>query len=202
MVVKNSMDLLELLRKRGKDGGLDGLMKPPEPWHVTEKDQAWTDRILASARRSRELRQQNIAARGEREPYRGIRGYTHSWVVKDEASAQTQTIVADVQALAAQCDFKMRTPRSKYEDFTLGPDRISLNAEVDGCGTFEYPPDRKRNVEIGIIAGYGACITEARPYDALVSAALLAIKHHRGDDVRATSMGGPQRSAWQVAKAL
>ena len=123
-------------------------------------------------------------------------------MIKDEASAQTQTIAADVRALADQCDFKMRKPRNKYEDFTLGPDRISLNAEVDGGLTFEYPPDRKRNVKIGIPAGYGECNTFAKPYDALVGAALLSIKHHLGDDVQATSTGGPQHPAWQAAKAL
>ena len=68
MVVKNSMDLLELLRKRGKDGGLDGLKKTPEPWHVTEKDRARTDRILASARRSRELREKTSLPAEDRNP--------------------------------------------------------------------------------------------------------------------------------------
>ena len=112
-------------------------------------------------------------------------------MIKDEASAQPQTIVADVRALADQCDFKMRKPRNKYEDYTLGPDRISLNAEVDGGLTFEYPPDRKRNVKIGIPAGYGECNTFANPYDALVGAALLAIKHHLGDDVTGDVHGRP-----------
>ena len=93
-------------------------------------------------------------------------------------------------------------PSNKYEEFTLGPDRISLNAEVDGCETFVYPPDRKRNVKIGIIAGYGACITDAKPYDALVGAAMLAIKHHLGDDAKVQSAGDPQHPAWQAAKAL
>ena len=40
-------------------------------------------------------------------------------MIKDEQSAQTQTIVADVQALATQCDFKTRTPRSDHEDYAL-----------------------------------------------------------------------------------
>lgn len=108
----------------------------------------------------------------------------------------------DVQALAAQCEFKMRTPRSTYEDFTLDPDRISLNTEVDGCGTFEYPPDWKRNLEFGLPTGYGKCTTAAMPYDALVGAALLAIKHHLGDDVTLNSMGGPQHPACQAAFEL
>ena len=184
------------------DDDVYGLVKPPEPWHMSEEDQAWIARVLEPIRRQRELRQQNIGTRSGPEPYHGIRGYTHRWMIKDEASAQTQTIVADVQALADQCDFKMGKPPSKYEDYTLGPDRISLNAEVDRGMTFDYPPDRKRNVKIGIPAGYGECTTNAKPYDALVGATLLAIKHHLGDDVQATSTGGPQHPAWQAAKAL
>ena len=189
-------------RQNHDDEEVYGLIEPPEPWHITEEQQARLDHIFASARRSRELREKNIAARGGPEPYPWIRGYAHSWIIKDEASPQTRTIVADVQALADQCDFKMRTQRNKYEEFTLGPDRISLNAEVDGCETFVYPPDRKRNVKIGIIAGYGACITDAKPYDALVGAAMLAIKHHLGDDAKVQSAGDPQHPAWQAAKAL
>ena len=182
---------------------VDGLIKMPEPtWHMSEEQQARLDNIFASARRSRELRQQSIAARGGPEPYPRIRGYTHLWVIKDEASAQTQTIVADVQALAAQCEFKMRKARSKYEDFTLGPDRISLIAQVDACGTFNYPPDWKLNVECGVPVGYGKCTTDAKPYDALVGAALLAIKHHLRDDVIVRPAGLPQHPSWQAAKAL
>ena len=185
------------------DEVVDGLVKAPEPtWHITEEGQARLDRIFAAGRRLWELREKNIATRGEPKPHHGIRGYTHRWLIKDEASAQTKTIVADVQALADQCDFKMGKPRSKYEEYALGPDRISLNAEVDLGMTFDYPPDRKRNVKIGIPAGYGECTTNAKPYDALVGAALLAIKHHLGDDVQATSTGGPQHPAWQAAKAL
>ena len=184
------------------DDDVHGLIKPPEPWHITEEQQARLDRIFASARRSRELREKDIAARGEPKPYHGIRGYTHRWMIKDAASAQTQTIVADVQALADQCDFKMGKPRSKYEDYTLGPDRISLNAGVDRGMTFDYPPDRKRNVKIGIPAGYGECNTFAKPYDALVGAALLAIEHHLGDQVIVTLAGLPQHPAWQKAKSL
>ena len=184
------------------DEEVHGLIKAPEPWHMTEEQQARLDRIFASARRSRELRQRNIAARGGPEPYPWIRGYTHAWVVKDEQSAQTQTIVADVQALAVQCDFKMRTPRNKYDYYTMGPDRIVLNAEVDGLEDFNYPPDWKLNVKNRFPAGYGLCTTDAKPYDALVGAALLAIKHHLGDDVTVRSIGGPQHTAWQKAIAL
>ena len=144
-------------RQNNDDDDVYGLIEPPEPWHITEEQQARLDHIFASARRSRELREKNIAARGEPKPHHGIRGYTHRWMIKDEASAQTKTIVADVQALADQCDFKMGKPRSKYEEYALGPDRISLNVEVDRGMTFDYPPDRKRNVKIGIPAGYGEC---------------------------------------------
>ncbi len=189
-------------RQNHDDDDVYGLIEPPEPWRMSEEDQAWIERVLTPIRRQRELREQDIAARGQPKPYHGIRGYTHRWMIKDEASAQTQTIVADVQALAGQCDFKMGKPRSKYEDYTLGPDRISLNAEVDRGMTFDYPPDRERNVKIGIPAGYGECTTNAKAYDALVAAALLAIKHHLGDDVQATSTGGPQHPAWQAAFEL
>ena len=190
-------------RQNRDDEEVHGLVTAPEPtWHITEEGQARLDRIFAAGRRLWEQMERENAARGGPEPHRATRGYTHRWMIKDEASAQTQTIVADVRALADQCDFKMRKPRNKYEDYALGPDRISLNAEVDGGLTFEYPPDRKRNVKIGIPAGYGECNTFAKPYDALVGAALLAIKHHLGDDVQATSTGGPQHPAWQAAKAL
>ena len=182
---------------------VDGLIKPPEPtWHMTEEEQAMIDRMRRSGRRLWDQIEQNAAFREAVKSYPGERGYTHSWVIKDQQSAQTEKIIADVQALAAQCDFKMQTPRNKHEDFTLGPDRISLNAEQDGRGTFEYPPNWKRNIEFGLPAGYGECTTDAMPYDALVGAALLTIKYHLGDDVTVRSMGAPQHAAWQAAKAL
>ena len=202
-MTQRSDDYDETNQEPQHDEEVHGLVKAPEPnLRMYEESQAWIDRVLAPIRRQRELQEKNIAARSRPEPYRDIRGYTHRWMIKDEASAQTQTIVADVQALADQCNFKMGKPRSKYEEYALGPDRISLNDEVDRGMTFDYPPDRKRNVKIGIPAGYGECTTNAKPYDALVGAALLAIKHHLGDDVQATSTGGPQHPAWQAAKAL
>ena len=202
-MTQRSDDYDETSQDPQHDEEVHGLVKAPEPnLRMYEESQAWIERVLAPIRRQRALREKNIAARGEPKPHHGIWGYTHRWLIKDEASAQTKTIVADVQALADQCDFKMGKPRSKYEEYALGPDRISLNAEVDRGMTFDYPPDRKRNVKIGIPAGYGECTTNAKPYDALVGAALLAIKHHLGDDVQATSTGGPQHPAWQAAKAL
>lgn len=127
-------------------------------------------------------------------------GYTHRWVVKDRLSAQTPIIAQDAQTLAAACGFAVSHSFDEPERApTFGPGYIQFNARVNAYEDFRYPPNWSSNADVGLPAGFGWCKTELQPYDTLVAATVLAIKHHLENDVVANSDGPPDSPAWTKA---
>ena len=55
-------------RRNHDDEVVDGLIEPPEPWHITEEQQASLDRIFAIGRRLWGTMERDLAARGGPEP--------------------------------------------------------------------------------------------------------------------------------------
>ena len=84
----------------------------------------------------------------------------------------------------------------------FSPTEIRFNARENGCDDFRYPPDPRDNEKAGQPAGYGSCNTDMLPYDQLVAATMLVIKHHLGDDVVIQSDGDHRSGTWGAAMNL
>ena len=129
--------------------------------------------------------------------------YIHRWWIKDQCSPKTPTIAQDTQALAHTWGKALRRSRNEPEaEPVFSPDEIRFNATEDGCDDFRYPPDRSENEPAGQPAGYGCCNTDMMPYDQLVAATMLVIKHHLGDSVVIKSDGDHRSGTWGAAMNL
>ena len=116
--------------------------------------------------------------------------YIHRWWIKDQCSPKTPTVAEDAQALANTWGKALHRSADEPEaEAVFSPDEIRFNAPEDGCDDFSYPPNRSENEKAGQPAGYGCCNTDMLPYDQLVAATMLVIKHHLGDDVVVKSDG-------------
>ena len=125
--------------------------------------------------------------------------YIHHWRLKTRFSQQTTSISKDAQALAN----KWRRPlcRSRDEPHcepVFLPNVIRFSTAENGCDDFRFPPDWNENEPVG----YGCCNTEMLPYNQLVAATLLAMKHHLGDHVEIDAAGDYRSSTWGAAMNL
>ena len=100
-------------------------------------------------------------------------------------------IAADVKSIIMASEIKIGDwtgkPGSKPE---LGPDEINFNAmRPQDYENFRYPPQFEQNHRTGIEEGFSFCKTARKPYDPVVCATLIAIKHHLGEYVSVNSDG-------------
>ena len=174
------------------------LIDAPAPPQPSVEHQANLERVFAAGRRLRE--QSRISPQLQQPPsYKHEPGYTHHWVVRKSTPAQAADIAKDALALANQCGINLRRSSLDNREPEFKPDSIRFNAHVAGGEEFQYPPDEKWNAAHRLPAGYGSCTTDATPYDQLVGAVVLAIKHRLGHDVVARSEGRPHHPAWRAA---
>ena len=129
--------------------------------------------------------------------------YIHRWWIKDRCSPKTPAIAKDTQALANTWGQPLHRSSNEPEaDPVFSPDEIRFNAPEGGCDDFRYPPDPRENEQAGQPAGYDCCNTDMMPYDQLVAATMLVIKHHLGDDVVVKSDGDYCSGTWGAAVNL
>lgn len=129
-------------------------------------------------------------------------GYAHSWVVKYRTVANVPAIIEDVRTLTEIAGIPLQRSVDDPSPPTFGPGEVRFNAQENGCEDFRYPPQWTQNADLGLPAGYGWCKTDELPYDAIVGAAVLAMKHHLADDVVTRSDGMPDSPAWMHAAEL
>lgn len=172
------------------------LIDAPTPPQPSVEHQANLERLFADGRR---LREQSRISQPLRQPPSDIHepGYTHHWVVRKSTPAQAAAIAKDALALANQCGIDLRRSSLDNREPEFKPDSIRFNAHVAGGEDFQYPPDEKWNAAHRLPAGYGSCTTDATPYDQLLGAVVLAIKHrlrHQGlrPHFPATDHSGPR----------
>ena len=129
--------------------------------------------------------------------------YLHRWWIKDQHSAQTLAIAKDAQALANIWGRPLHHSADEPEaEPVFSPTEIRFNAPEDGCDDFRYPPDWRENDKSGQPAGYDCCNTDMMPYDQMVTATMLVIKHHLGDGVVIKSDGDHRSGTWGAAMNL
>ncbi len=128
--------------------------------------------------------------------------YSHDWGV-NAGHEHTAEISKDAAILAANCGVLLiRSVHEPDLDPVFGPDRIMFNGRGDACEDFIYPPTEGAKPAAGLLSNYGECKTECRDYDTLVSAVLLAVKHHGGDMVSVRSTASHDSVGWQAAFEL
>ena len=76
----------------------------------------------------------------------------------------------------------------------MGPDEINFNAMhpenfEDFCNTRRISSLNRSVLRTGSPEGFSFCKTARKPYDVVVCATLIAIKHHLGDYVSVSSDG-------------
>ena len=128
--------------------------------------------------------------------------YCHDWGV-NAGHEHTAAISQDAALLAANCGVPlMLSVNHPDQDPVFAPDGIMFNGRGDSCQDFIYPPTEGAKPAAGMRSNRGQCRTECRDYDTLVSAILLAVKHHVGVRSFIRSTAQPDREGWQAAFAL
>ena len=128
--------------------------------------------------------------------------YCHDWGV-NAGHEHTAEISQDAALLADNCGVPLMLSISHPDlDPLFVPDGIMFNGRGDSCDDFIYPPTEGAKPAAGMRSNYGKCRTECRDYDTLVSAILLAVKHHVGVRSFIRSTAQPDRKGWQAAFEL
>ena len=180
---------------------LHGLIEPDR-----SQQAAWDEATrYVEAMRPKLLAREERAERyyfGEegKERSRRTRIYSHSWAIKKGCSPKTPFIAQDAALLAEHCRVPLQLSASIPQHGPLfSQDVIAFNGRGDACEDFIYPPSPRANRTAGLLSIRSKCRTECRDYDTVVSAILLSIKHHLGNNTYVTSTGKPDSEGWAAA---
>ena len=124
-------------------------------------------------------------------------GYTHYYTIQDPSQPlRGSEIAQDIQNIILASEIPMGDGSDDPDSQPiLEHDLVQLNGTGDEAHeTLYYPPYDEGN-------GFAFCKTARKPYDVVVCAALLAIKHHQEDNVEITS-DGEFDDEWQPAYRL
>ena len=124
--------------------------------------------------------------------------YSYDWII-DQGHEHAASVSQDAALLAANCGVPlMLSVNHRDLDPVFEPELIMFNGRDDECDDFTYPPTE----DAGFGSNRGRCRTECRDYDTLVSAILLAAKHHAGSKAFIRSRGSPDGAGWTAAFEL
>ena len=184
-------------------GELRGLIEPPTPSDESRQAVEHVNNVvLPAARRRMDMAERRYFGEAGKERSRRAMIYSHNWGVH-AGHEHTAEVSKDAALLAANCGVPLM--RSTYEpelDPVFSPDGIIFNGLRDACEDFIYPPTEGANPADGLLSNRGKCRTECRDYDTLVSAVLLAVKHHIGSKGSIRSTATPDSVGWQAAFEL
>ena len=129
-------------------------------------------------------------------------GYTHYYEYGDMSARQFEAIVADVETLrgSARARLGIRTESAC--------DQANLRYEMNGLGEEAFEPfaimggDQRELRPNFRNPNFHCCKTIRKPYDAIVAASLIAMKHHMRDDVELGSDGSIEEPDWDKAFRL
>lgn len=126
-------------------------------------------------------------------------GYTHYWTLKKAKRGQSAQLEKDYQRAILDCAkivkayYKANGGLSGYTAHTPLPFSVGAygGLEVNGKGDDAHEPFVLRehfsqNLERD---GFSFCKTARKPYDAVVTACLIVLKYHLGDNIDVSSDG-------------
>ena len=184
-------------------GELHGLIEPPTPSDESRRAVEHVNNVvLPAARRRMDMGECRYFGEAGKERSRRTIIYAHNWGVH-AGHEHTAEISSDASLLAANCGVPlMRSVHEPDLEPVFGPDVIIFNGRGDACEDFIYPPTEGAKPAAGLLSNRGKCRTECRDYDTLVSAVLLAVKHHIGSKGSVRSTAAPDSEGWQAAFEL
>lgn len=191
----------------GSPQSTDDLHDLIEPDHtesrqLLETAEAVGKMLHAQAMRNIEMANRRYFGEVGKERSRRMIIYSHDWGV-NVGHEHTAEISADAALLAANCGVPLvRSIHEPDSEPVFKPDFIMFNSRGDACEDFIYPPTEGANPAAGLLSNYGECKTECRDYDTVVSAVLLAVKHHIGSKGSVRSTARPDSVGWQAAFEL
>ena len=130
-------------------------------------------------------------------------GYTHAWILKDTTQdLKVPQIAQDIRSIVSASEMNIvnrwMQPHTEPE---ITDSNICFNGVPgDGYEPFFYPPNPEWQTQTKEVFDF--CKTQKLPYDVVVCAALLAIKHHLDDQVTVSSNGKFTNPEWQAAYHL
>ena len=126
-------------------------------------------------------------------------GYTHYYYLKDFEDFKMPGIAEDIGKLIATSEVVIVGPNGGAgTEPEINDNFVAFNGEADeGCETFYYP-----DVSSRITKGFSFTKTYRRPYDEVVAASFLVLKHHMGKGISIHSDGKYWEDEWQDAIAL
>ena len=121
-------------------------------------------------------------------------GYSHSYTLREHADPRFAEITRDVNDIITTSEIPMGDAHGNPGNQPLlGPELIRLNGiQPQHCETFLYPAP----------SGWEFCKTGYQPYDVIVCATLMAMKHHLQENVAISSDGDLDGPEWQAAYQL
>lgn len=125
--------------------------------------------------------------------------YTHHYTVLDPtADLKVTEIASDIQAIIRETGIRIVGPSGNSDELPVFTGTvIAFNGcESESGEAFTYPPDFDWNRNNGLKEGHDWCKTYRRNYDPVVCAAVIALKHHLGDNVHITSDGHFVDEGW------
>lgn len=110
-------------------------------------------------------------------------GYTHYWKrVKPVDSQAFARFVADVRKIVNGCDVPLQFDFDDDRPVEITESHVFFNGVGDdGCEVFFVDSELQDALNF--------CKTNRLPYDKVVAACLISLKHHLGDAVQVTSDG-------------
>ena len=133
-------------------------------------------------------------------------GYTHYYTVHDlQQDLHVPEIAQDIRHIAMASEIPLANGLGEPgTQPVIEPHLVEINGVLPNrCGTFEYPPDHRWNQKWNLTLGGSHCKTRRRPYDVIVCAALMAVRHHLGQNVRVRSDGDfAHDPGWAAARDL
>ena len=184
-------------------GELHSLIEPPSTSDESRQAVEHVNNVvLPVAKRRMDAAERRYFGEAGKKRSRRTIIYSHNWGV-NVGHEHTAEVSADAALLAANCDIPlMRSIHEPDLEPVFGRDVIIFNGRGDACEDFIYPPTEGANPAAGIRSNRGKCRTECRDYDTLVSAVLLAVKHHIGSKGSVRSTAIPDSVGWQAAFEL
>lgn len=126
-------------------------------------------------------------------------GYTHYWYRTEKLDKEKfNKAAADCKKVTAWLKIPIQYECDNPESPVFNNDLIRFNGvEDDGHETFYIDQifDGYRQERNGKLFHF--CKTARKPYDTAVTACLIVLKHHFGDDIKISSDGNPEN--WQDA---
>ena len=182
---------------------LHNLIEPPTRSNESQEALDYVNNVvLPMAKRRMDMAERRYFNEVGKERSRRTAIYSHDWGVH-AGHEHTAEISADAALLADNCGVPfMRSIHEPDLEPVFGPDLIMFNGRGDACEDFIYPPTEGAHPAAVLFDNRGRSRTECRDYDTLVSAVLLAVKHHIGDRGSVRSTVHPDSVGWQAAFEL